>query len=161
MVSGFLIVFAGSIYGGAATAAGIWLTNLFLQRLVYCTLSWRINQMLDAAVLFATILILSLYGAGLRRPFGSLATVRSLPGRLRYSPLIPWIDWLFVVFIISMLVLLAWHLPLWSFLLAGIITHVFAEWLATRITIVPSFWLAGALALFSLSWVVHKFCSSI
>ncbi|MDR6661147.1 hypothetical protein [Tardiphaga robiniae] len=113
--------------------------------------------MLDTAALFATVLVLWLYGAGLRRPFGSLVTVRSLPANLRFSKLISWVDWFFVAFIISMLTLLAWHLPFWSFVVVGAATYIFADWLVTRITIVPSFWLAGAMALFSMSWVAHKY----
>ena len=121
------------------------------------TLTWGIKRMLDTAALFATVLVLWLYGAGLRRPFGSLVTVQSLPAGLRYSKLISWADWFFVAFIISMLTLLAWHLPFWVFLVVSIATHIFADWLATRLTIVPSFWLAGAMASFSMSWVAYKY----
>lgn len=55
------------------------------------------------SLLFATQLVLHLYGAGLRRPFGSLASVPTVPSWLRQARNIVWIAaWLFVTYVAIM-----------------------------------------------------------
>jgi hypothetical protein len=111
---------------------------------------------LDLFALLATTIVLWLYGAGLRRPFGSLRTISQLSASLRQSRAILWVDWLYVAFITTMSVLLIWYLPIWQLAIAGPMAYIIAENLAHRIKIVPSFYIAGAMALACIMWVCSK-----
>ena len=55
------------------------------------------------ALMLGTQLVLTLYGAGLRRPFGSLRTVRTAPSWLRETPaLVLAGDLAFAAFVVAM-----------------------------------------------------------
>ncbi|MGE4166878.1 MAG: hypothetical protein AB7E67_12930 [Xanthobacteraceae bacterium] len=72
-------------------------------------------------VLFATQLVLHLYGAGLRRPFGSVATIENLPRWLRRTGgLVLVADLLVVVYVIAMWCLVIRQLGVVTALVAGV-----------------------------------------
>jgi len=103
------------------------------------------------AMLFATQLVFALYGAGIRRPFGSLATIAELSPRLRdASRLTLAADLLFVVFLISMWWFFIGRMGLLQFLFMAIVFAAIGNYLSHRITLVPSFFISLALAAFCL-----------
>jgi hypothetical protein len=101
------------------------------------------------AMLFATQMVFALYGAGIRRPFGSLATIADLSPRLRdASRLTLAADLLFVAFLISMWWFVIDRMGLLQFLIMAIVFAVIGYYLSHRITLVPSFFISLALAAF-------------
>lgn len=99
------------------------------------------------AMLFATQLVFALYGAGIRRPFGSLATIADLPLSVRRaSGLTIAADLLFVAFLILMWWFLIKRMELLQFTLMAIVFGVIGHYLSHRIPLVPSFFISLALA---------------
>ena len=91
------------------------------------------------ALMLGTQLVLTLYGAGLRRPFGSLRTVRTAPEWLREAPaLVLAADLAFAVFVVAMWIHLFNRLDLMSFLLSFFVFAAAGTWLSYRITLLPS-----------------------
>jgi hypothetical protein len=98
-------------------------------------------------MLFATQLVLTLYGAGIRRPFGSLVTITDLPRRLRRATaLTVAADLLFVAFLVFMWSFFITRMDLLQFAVLAIIFGVVGHYLSHRIPLVPSFFIALALA---------------
>jgi hypothetical protein len=94
-------------------------------------------------LMLATQLVLTLYGAGLRRPFGSLRTVKTAPSWLRETPaLVLAGDLAFAAFVAAMWIYLFNELDLISFLTSFFAFAAVGTWLAHRIGLTPSFWLA-------------------
>ncbi len=94
-------------------------------------------------LMLGTQLVLTLYGAGLRRPFGSLRTVRTAPSWLRETPaLVLAGDLAFAVFVVAMWIHLFNRLDLIGFLASFFAFAAVGTWLAHRIGLTPSFWLA-------------------
>jgi hypothetical protein len=90
-------------------------------------------------LLFITQLVLTLYGAGLRRPFGSMETVADSPDWLRVSKsLVLALDILFVAFVLFMW----WHLlhamRLRTFLIAFFIFGAFGTLLSHHVNLIRS-----------------------
>jgi hypothetical protein len=99
-------------------------------------------------LLFITQLVLTLYGAGLRRPFGSLETVTESPDWLRVSRrFVLVLDIIFVAFILFMW----WHvlqvMDLRTFLIAFFVFGAVGTLLAHHVNVIKSsaISLAGAL----------------
>jgi hypothetical protein len=98
-------------------------------------------------MLFATQLVFTLYGAGIRRPFGSLVTIVDLPRRLRRATaLTVAADLLFVAFLIFMWSFFITRMDLIQFAILAIAFGVVGHYLSHRIPLVPSFFIALALA---------------
>jgi hypothetical protein len=92
------------------------------------------------AVLFATQLVFTLYGAGIRRPFGSLATISDLPPSVRRaSDLTITVDLLFVAFLVLMWWFLITRMHMLQFLIMATVFGVIGHYLSHRIPLVPSF----------------------
>jgi hypothetical protein len=101
------------------------------------------------AMLFATQLVFALYGAGIRRPFGSLATIADLSPALRNATRLTLAaDLLFVLFLISMWWFFIAHMDVLQFLVMAITFALIGYYLSHRITLVPSFFISLALAAF-------------
>ena len=98
------------------------------------------NDSLDQlGLLFITQLVLTLYGAGLRRPFGSLATVQDAPGWLRTSRgLVLLLDTIFVAFIFFMWWRLLHVMELRAFLIGFFILAAVGTLLAHHVSVIKS-----------------------
>lgn len=104
--------------------------------------------------LAATQLVLALYGAGLRRPFGSLVTLNFLPMHWRFATWrVVLADWVFVVFIVSMWVLLLVQGPVVPLLIVGFCLWPVVESLSRKIAIVPSYFLSLGFAAIAISTI--------
>ena len=91
------------------------------------------------ALMLGTQLVLTLYGAGLRRPFGSLRTVRTAPPWLRETPvLVLAADLAFAAFVIAMWIHLFDRLGLVSFLISFFAFAAVGTWLSHRVALLPS-----------------------
>jgi hypothetical protein len=97
--------------------------------------------------LCATMLVVTLYGAGLRRPFGSLPRIPEVPywlWHLRWWVLIA--DCLFALFSAIMLYVLWQRIGIVAFAAVFILGYVAGDSLSLRIRLVPSFFVSLALA---------------
>ena len=90
------------------------------------------------ALMLGTQLVLTLYGAGLRRPFGSLRTVRTAPPWLRETSLVFAGDLAFAAFVIAMWIHLFDRLDLVSFLISFFAFAAVGTWLSHRVALLPS-----------------------
>lgn len=89
-----------------------------------------------------TQLVLTLYGAGLRRPFGSLQTVQFLPWWLRQShALVLVADILFVGFMIAMWSVVFAFANRWWAIGSGLAMYYIGDLLAHRVNLVLSFFI--------------------
>ena len=94
-------------------------------------------------LMLGTQLVLTLYGAGLRRPFGSLRTVKTAPEWLRSTPALVLVaDLAFAAFDIAMWIYLLNRLDLLSFLLSFFVFAGVGTYLAHRISLARSALLA-------------------
>jgi hypothetical protein len=90
-------------------------------------------------LLFITQLVLTLYGAGLRRPFGSLKTVEDAPPFLRDRVwLVLVLDSIFVAFLTFMWWRLLHELDLRTFLIAFFVFAAVGTLLANHLNLVKS-----------------------
>jgi len=98
------------------------------------------NNYLDyLGLMFATQLVLTLYGAGLRRPFGSLETIREAPEWLRKNRIpILVLDVFFVVFLLFMWWRLIQVFDLMTFLASFFAFAFLGTQLAHRIDLLTS-----------------------
>ena len=102
-------------------------------------LALTIPDLETLALMLGTQLVLTLYGAGLRRPFGSLRTVRSAPTWLRETPvLVLAADLAFAAFVIAMWIHLFDRLGLASFLISFFAFAAVGTWLSHRVALLPS-----------------------
>lgn len=100
-----------------------------------------------AALLF-TQLAVSLYGAGLRRPFGSVETVEDLPTWLRRARLqVTIADTVFWCFVVAMWICFVQAFYFWPLLFFAVIFFIAGEVLTHFVRLIPSAYAAGALAL--------------
>jgi hypothetical protein len=91
------------------------------------------------ALMLGTQLVLTLYGAGLRRPFGSLRTIRTAPSWLRETRvLVLAADLAFAAFVIAMWVHLFDRLDLVSFVISFFAFAAVGTWLSHRVALLPS-----------------------
>lgn len=103
----------------------------------------------------ATQIVLGLYGAGIRRPFGSLKTIQNLSPRMRRSDgIVFFFDTIFVLFILGMWTVMLWRGPTLALISLGLIFWVIGDILAQRISIIPSFYISAVLAVASIISVV-------
>ena len=107
-----------------------------------------------AVALVATMLVCGLYGAGVRRPFGSLPRIPDVPIWLWHSK---WrvriADLTFAAFIIAMLIILFVQMDAVTFLVLGYFSFVTAELLSYKIRLAPSFYISVALALLAIALI--------
>jgi hypothetical protein len=97
------------------------------------------------AGLFATQLVIYLYGAGVRRPFGSLATISDLPWRLRRASVSTKVaDCIFVVFAFCMWAIFLTQMNLLILFFLAVVFSIIADSLSHQIRIVPSFFISVA-----------------
>src|SRR6266540_7497852 len=101
----------------------------------------RIMGMIDSlnqlGLLLVTQLVLTLYGAGLRRPFGSLKSVRNVPDWLReYRIPVLMADIAFVAFLLFMWQRLIQTLDLQTFLIAFFAFGAIGSLLARRVNVI-------------------------
>src|ERR1022692_2572510 len=90
-------------------------------------------------LLFITQLVLTLYGAGLRRPFGSLETVQDSPDWLRVSKsFVLVLDIAFVAFILFMWWRLLHVMDLRTFLIAFFVFAAVGTLLAHHVSVIKS-----------------------
>jgi len=102
-------------------------------------LALTIPDLETLALMLGTQLVLTLYGAGLRRPFGSLRTVRTAPPWLRETPvLVLAADLAFAAFVIAMWIHLFDRLDLVSFLISFFAFAAVGTWLSHRVALLPS-----------------------
>jgi hypothetical protein len=107
--------------------------------------------------LFATQLVVGLYGAGVRRPFGSLPTIPDVPMRLwRKSMLVKTADWLFVLFLLAMWTVFAIRMNFVLLTVLATIFYIFAESMSYRIRLLPSFYISVALVFCSIFLVFES-----
>jgi hypothetical protein len=98
------------------------------------------NDFLDQlGLLCITQLVLTLYGAGIRRPFGSLATVKDAPRWLRANRVLVFaLDSIFVAFVLFMWWRLLHALPLPTFLIGFFVFAALGTLLANHINLIKS-----------------------
>jgi hypothetical protein len=90
-------------------------------------------------LLFITQLVLTLYGAGLRRPFGSLKTVHDAPDWLRKSSVVVFVfDIIYVAFLVFMWWRLSHLLDLPTFLIFFFVFGAFGTLLANHVNLFTS-----------------------
>jgi uncharacterized membrane protein YeiH len=90
-------------------------------------------------LLFITQLVLTLYGAGLRRPFGSVVTVKDAPPWLQQSrSFVLALDTIFVVFLVFMWWRLLHEMELRTFLIGFFVFAAIGTLLANRVNLVKS-----------------------
>jgi hypothetical protein len=105
--------------------------------------------------LLATALVWGLYGAGVRRPFGSLPKIPDVPRWLWHSRLRVLIaDCIFAAFITTMLVVLFFNMNFVVLMLCGVVFFSAAELLSYKIRLVPSFYISLVLALLAIALVM-------
>jgi hypothetical protein len=97
------------------------------------------DSLVQLGLLFVTQLVMTLYGAGLRRPFGSLRTIQDAPNWLRTSRgLIPMLDTIFVAFLLFMWWRLLHVLELRIFLLGFFVFGAVGTLLAHHVSLLKS-----------------------
>jgi hypothetical protein len=105
--------------------------------------------------LFETMLVCGLYGAGLRRQFGSLPKIPDVPRQLWH--LKRWVlitDWIFTSFILTMMTCLFMQMGWRTFLIFSFLFYIMAEALSYKIRLLPSFYISVALALLAIALVL-------
>jgi hypothetical protein len=92
--------------------------------------------------------VLTLYGAGLRRPFGSVETVVFLPLWLRQADnLVLVVDLIFAAFVLMMWGIILYSADsIWFAALLGLMLMAIGDRMVHRISLVSSFWLSIILA---------------
>ena len=97
------------------------------------------DSLASLGLLFITQFVLTLYGAGLRRPFGSLETVHEVPEWLRTRWMLVFtVDILFVAFLAVMWWRLFQRMELWTFLIAFFVFAALGTSLANRVGVIKS-----------------------
>jgi hypothetical protein len=124
----------------------------------FAPVGWGMNDSLNQlGLLFITQLVLTLYGAGLRRPFGSLATIKNAPGWLRTNrSLVFVLDIVFVAFLLFMWWRLFHVLDLWIFLIAFFAFAAIGTLLANRVNLLKSSAISLATALLAIYVVLGE-----
>ena len=126
-----------------------------------CCDDGRIMGMIDSpnqlGLLLVTQLILTLYGAGLRRPFGSLESVKNVPDWLRkYRLPVLLADIAFVAFLLFMWQRLFQTLDLQTFLIAFFAFGAIGSLLARRLDVIKSAAISFIGALLAIYVIVDK-----
>jgi hypothetical protein len=109
------------------------------------------------AALLATCLACTLYGAGLRRPFGSVPRIPDVPvwlwsARRRVQVA----DCLFLLFTLAMLFSLWRQMNFIAFLVLGSIFYFAGELLTYKVRLMPAFFISVALAIFAITLTIPQ-----
>ena len=116
-----------------------------------------IDSLNQLGLLLVTQLILTLYGAGLRRPFGSLESVKNVPDWLRkYRLPVLLADIVFVAFLLFMWQRLFQTLDLQTFLIAFFAFGAIGSLLARRLDVIKSAAISFVGALLAIYVIVDK-----
>lgn len=118
------------------------------------------SDFLDTAclvvALLSTQLVFTLYGAGVRRPFGHLPKIPDVPRYLwRARMTVRVVDWLFLIFVFVMMVSLFSRMNVLAFAFFSFIFYIFGELLTYKVRLLPSFFISLALAVLSVALVWH------
>lgn len=106
--------------------------------------------------LCATMLVVTLYGAGLRRPFGSLPRIPDVPYWLWDSRLLVLIaDCTFALFSVAMLWVLSQRIGTISFIALFFLVWAAGHSLSFKIRLMPSFFLSLVLAIVAIILVLY------
>jgi hypothetical protein len=116
------------------------------------------SNFLDTAglvvALLSTQLVFTLYGAGVRRPFGQLPKIPDVPHYLwRASGAIRTVDYLFSIFVCCMMLILFSRMNVFAFIFFSFGFYIFGELLSYKIRLVPSFFASLALAVLAVMLV--------
>ncbi len=106
--------------------------------------------------LLSTQLVFTLYGAGVRRPFGHLPKIPDVPHYLWHaSKVVRVADYLFSIFAFIMMLSLFSRMNVFSFIFFSFTFYIFGEALSYKIRLLPSFFASLALAVLSVVLVWH------
>jgi hypothetical protein len=106
--------------------------------------------------LLSTQLVFTLYGAGVRRPFGHLPKIPDVPRYMWNASKAIWVaDCLFAIFVFIMTISLFSRMNVFAFLFFSSTFYIFGELLTYKIRLVPSFFISLALAVLSVALVWH------
>lgn len=116
------------------------------------------SDFLDAmglvVALLSTQLMFTLYGAGVRRPFGHLPRIPDVPFFLwNRNKAVQIMDCLVSTFVFIMMISLFSRMNVFAFLFFSFTFYVFGELLTYKIRLVPSFFLSLFLAVLSVALV--------
>jgi hypothetical protein len=109
------------------------------------------SDFLDTAglvvALLSTQLVFTLYGAGVRRPFGHLPKIPEIPHYLwRANKAVIVVDYFFSLFVLIMMLSLFSRMNVFVFIFFSSAFYVLGELLTHKIRFVPSFFASLALA---------------
>ena len=116
------------------------------------------SELLDTAglvvALLSTQLVFTLYGAGVRRPFGHLPKIPDVPRYLWHaSKAVMVVDSFFALFVFVMMLSLFSRMNVFAFLFFSGAFYVLGEALSYKIRLVPSFFASLALAVLAVMLV--------
>lgn len=112
--------------------------------------------------LLTTLLALTLYGAGIRRPFGSLPRITDVPIQFwNAQTSVKIADIGFTTFVLGMMVVLFFRMNTFAFLGLSLLFYIAGELLSHRVRLLPSFYLAIALVACSIVLVLTGQSQSI
>jgi hypothetical protein len=132
-----------------------------LHRLILGSLQPGVAEMsdfLDAiclmVALLSTQLVFTLYGAGVRRPFGHLPKIPDVPRCMwNVSKAVGVSDSLFAIFVFIMMISLFSRMNVFAFLFFSSAFYIFGELLTYKIRLLPSFFISLALVVLSVALV--------
>lgn len=116
------------------------------------------SNVLDTAglvvALLSTQLVFTLYGAGVRRPFGQLPKIPDVPRSLWHAnEAVKLVDYLFSVFVFVMMLILFSRMNVFAFIFFSFGFYIFGELLSYKIRLVPSFFASLAFAVLAVMLV--------
>ncbi len=116
------------------------------------------SDFLDTAglvvALLSTQLVFTLYGAGVRRPFGHLPKIPDVPRYLwRADKAVMAVDYAFSLFVFIMMLSLFSRMNVFAFIFFSSAFYVLGELLTYKIRLVPSFFASLALAVLAAALV--------
>ena len=107
--------------------------------------------------LLGTQLVFTLYGAGVRRPFGHLPKIPDVPRSLWYAgKAVRVVDCLFSIFVLIMMLSLFSRMNVLAFIFFSCAFYIFGELLTYKIRLLPSFFVSLVLAVVSVVLVWHS-----
>jgi hypothetical protein len=118
------------------------------------------SDFLDTAglvvALLSTQLVFTLYGAGVRRPFGYLPKIPDVPRYLWHArKAVRVADYLFAIFVFTMMLSLFSRMNRCAFIFFSGTFYVFGELLSYKIRLVPSFFASLVFAVLAVIIVWH------
>ena len=118
------------------------------------------SDFLDTAglvvALLSTQLVFTLYGAGVRRPFGDLPKIPDVPRYLWHANTAVWVaDYLFLIFVVIMMTSLCSRMNVFVFFFFSFTFYVLGELLSYKIKLLPSFFASLVFAVLAAVLVWH------